>query len=114
MPEEVHQHREQLEGRPILVKKAEGMPLEAIVRGYITGEHSVNRVKYTPRRLSLTFSRFCVGRVQKVSSVHGIPLPEGLLESEKFPNPLFAPSTKAEQGAHDENIFPERGAYLSL
>jgi len=44
--------------------------------------------------------------------VHGIPLPEGLLESEKFPNPLFAPSTKAEQGAHDENIFPERAAAL--
>jgi phosphoribosylaminoimidazole-succinocarboxamide synthase len=46
--------------------------------------------------------------------VHGIPLPEGLLESEKFPNPLFTPSTKAEQGAHDENISPERGAYINL
>ena len=39
MPEEVHQHTEQLEGRSILVKKANVIPLEAIVRGYITGEH---------------------------------------------------------------------------
>jgi phosphoribosylaminoimidazole-succinocarboxamide synthase len=41
--------------------------------------------------------------------VHGIPLPEGLQESQKLPSPLFTPSTKAEQGAHDENISPEQG-----
>jgi phosphoribosylaminoimidazole-succinocarboxamide synthase len=46
--------------------------------------------------------------------VHGIPQPEGLLESEKFPTPLFTPSTKAEQGAHDENISPERGVHILL
>ncbi|KAH9987748.1 phosphoribosylaminoimidazole-succinocarboxamide synthase [Russula compacta] len=92
MPEEVRQHREQLEGRTILVKKAEVIPLEAIVRGYITGS------AWTEYKKSRT--------------VHGIPLREGLLESEKLPAPLFTPSTKAEQGAHDENISPERAAAL--
>jgi SAICAR synthetase len=42
------------------------------------------------------------------------PQPDGLLESEKFPMPLFTPSTKAEQGAHDENISPERGVHILL
>jgi phosphoribosylaminoimidazole-succinocarboxamide synthase len=41
--------------------------------------------------------------------VHGTPLPDGLQESQKLPTPLFTPSTKAEQGAHDENISPEQG-----
>lgn len=92
MPEEVHQHKEQLEGRSILVKKAEVIPLEAIVRGYITGS--------------------AWAEYKKSRTVHGIPLPDGLLESEKFPAPLFTPSTKAEQGAHDENISPEQAAAL--
>ncbi|KAI0247104.1 phosphoribosylaminoimidazole-succinocarboxamide synthase [Lactifluus subvellereus] len=92
MPEEVHQHMEQLEGRSILVRKAEVVPLEAIVRGYITGS--------------------AWAEYKKSRTVHGIPLPDGLLESEKFPAPLFTPSTKAEQGAHDENISPERAAAL--
>lgn len=92
MPEEVHQHKEQLEGRSILVKKAEVIPLEAIVRGYITGS--------------------AWAEYKKSRTVHGIPLPDGLLESEKLPAPLFTPSTKAEQGAHDENISPERAATL--
>jgi len=92
MPEEVHQHSEQLEGRSILVRKAEVVPLEAIVRGYITGS---------------AWAEYKTSRM-----VHGIPQPDGLLESEKFPAPLFTPSTKAEQGAHDENISPERAAAL--
>jgi phosphoribosylaminoimidazole-succinocarboxamide synthase len=92
MPEEVHQHKEQLEGRSILVKKAEVIPLEAIVRGYITGS--------------------AWAEYKKSRTVHGIPQPEGLLESQKLPAPLFTPSTKAEQGAHDENISPERAAAL--
>ncbi|KAI0260087.1 phosphoribosylaminoimidazole-succinocarboxamide synthase [Gloeopeniophorella convolvens] len=92
MPEEVHQYAEQLGGRSILVRKAEVIPLEAIVRGYITGS------AWSEYRRSRT--------------VHGIPLPEGLRESEKFPKPLFTPSTKAEQGAHDENISPEQAAAL--
>jgi phosphoribosylaminoimidazole-succinocarboxamide synthase len=41
--------------------------------------------------------------------MHGVPMPEGLLEAEKFSTPVFTPATKAEQGAHDENISPERG-----
>ncbi|KAI9458707.1 phosphoribosylaminoimidazole-succinocarboxamide synthase [Russula earlei] len=87
--QEVHQHREQLRGRSILVKKAEVIPLEAIVRGYITGS--------------------AWAEYKNSRTVHGIPLPDGLQESEKLPAPLFTPSTKAEQGAHDENISPERG-----
>jgi SAICAR synthetase len=65
MPEELHKHREQLEGRSILVKKAKVIPLEAIVRGYITGEVSffLNRVRIYS---VLSFSRFCMGRIQKV------------------------------------------------
>lgn len=90
MPEELHKHKEQLEGRSILVKKAEVIPLEAIVRGYITGS--------------------AWAEYKKTRTVHGIPLPEGLQESQKLPTPLFTPSTKAEQGAHDENISPERAA----
>ena len=45
--------------------------------------------------------------------MHGIRQPEGLLESQKLPAPLFTPSTKAEQGAHDENISPERGKTIA-
>ncbi|KAH9973552.1 putative ADE1-phosphoribosylamidoimidazole-succinocarboxamide synthase [Lactifluus volemus] len=92
MPEEVQQYKEQLEGRSILVRKAEVVPLEAIVRGYITGS--------------------AWAEYKRTRTVHGIPQPEGFLESEKFPTPLFTPSTKAEQGAHDENISPERAASL--
>jgi len=92
MPEELRKHREQLEGRSILVKKAEVIPLEAIVRGYITGS--------------------AWAEYKKTRTVHGISLPEGLQESQKLPTPLFTPSTKAEQGAHDENISPEQAAAL--
>ncbi|KAF8268717.1 phosphoribosylaminoimidazole-succinocarboxamide synthase [Lactarius quietus] len=92
MPKEVHQHKEQLEGRSILVKKADVIPLEAIVRGYLTGS--------------------AWAEYKKSRTVHGIPLPDGLLESQKLSVPLFTPSTKAEQGAHDENISPEQAAAL--
>ncbi|KAI0077736.1 phosphoribosylaminoimidazole-succinocarboxamide synthase [Panus rudis PR-1116 ss-1] len=92
MPEEVKQYREQLEGRTMLVKKATVIPLEAIVRGYITGS---------------AWSEY-----KKSGTVHGIPLPEGLVESQKLPEPLFTPSTKAEQGSHDENISPAQAAQL--
>jgi hypothetical protein len=46
--------------------------------------------------------------------MHGIEMPEGLVESQKLPEPLFTPSTKAEQGAHDENIHPDVGTSLLL
>ncbi|KAG2011261.1 phosphoribosylaminoimidazole-succinocarboxamide synthase [Coprinopsis cinerea AmutBmut pab1-1] len=92
MPAEIHKYRDQLEGRAMLVRKAEVVPLEAIVRGYITGS---------------AWSEY-----KKTGTVHKIPLPEGLVESQKFPEPLFTPSTKAEQGAHDENISPQQAAEL--
>ncbi|KIP07462.1 hypothetical protein PHLGIDRAFT_30022 [Phlebiopsis gigantea 11061_1 CR5-6] len=92
MPEEVRQYKDQLEGRSMLVKKAKVIPLEAIVRGYLTGS---GWAEY-----------------KKSGTVHGIPLPEGLVESQKLPQPLFTPSTKAEQGEHDENISPARAAEL--
>ncbi|KAH8986141.1 phosphoribosylaminoimidazole-succinocarboxamide synthase [Lactarius akahatsu] len=110
MPKEVHQHKEQLEGRSILVKKAEVIPLEAIVRGYITGKRIVLGPGFTREFPIISGSAWA--EYKKSRTVHGIPLPDGLLESEKFPVPLFTPSTKAEQGAHDENISPEQAAAL--
>ncbi|CAL1715260.1 unnamed protein product [Somion occarium] len=91
-PEEVRQYKEQLEDRAMLVKKATVVPLEAIVRGYLTGSG---------------WSEY-----KKSGTVHGIPLPSGLVESQKLPEPLFTPSTKAEQGQHDENISPQQAASL--
>lgn len=73
-----------LEGRSMLVKKAELIPIECIVRGYITGS-GWNDYKMT-------------------SSICGIKLPENLKESEKLVEPIFTPSSKAEVGIHDENI----------
>ncbi|EGO31062.1 hypothetical protein SERLADRAFT_353724 [Serpula lacrymans var. lacrymans S7.9] len=92
MPEEVRQYKDQLEGRVMLVKKAKIIPMEAIVRGYLTGS--------------------AWAEYKKHGTVHGIPQPAGLVESQKFPEPLLTPSTKAEQGAHDENLSPEQGAKL--
>ncbi len=83
-PQECQEYAEDLEGRSMLVKKAEVIPIECIVRGYITGS-GWNDYK-------------------KTGKISGIALSEGLKESEKFPEPLFTPSTKAEVGTHDENI----------
>ncbi|KAL7280600.1 hypothetical protein ACG7TL_005537 [Trametes sanguinea] len=92
MPEEVRKYKEILEGRAMLVKRAKVVPLEAIVRGYLAGS---GWAEY-----------------KKSGTVHGIPLPPGMVESQKLPEPLFTPSTKAEQGQHDENISPERAASI--
>lgn len=81
-------YRRQLEGRSMLVKRTKVVPVECIVRGYLSGSF---------------WSAY-----QKNTTVCGFKLPEGMRESEKFPEPLFTPSTKAEQGAHDENISIER------
>ena len=81
------QYRDQLEGRSMLVRKTKVMPTECIVRGYISG----------------SFWK----AYQKNTMVCGFQLPEGMVESEKFPQPLFTPSTKAEHGLHDENISME-------
>ncbi|MEN8142564.1 MAG: phosphoribosylaminoimidazolesuccinocarboxamide synthase, partial [Thermodesulfobacteriota bacterium] len=87
-PAVCHPYREQLEGRSMLVKKAEPLPVECIVRGYISG----------------SFWK----AYQKDTTVCGFKLPAGMQESEKFPQVLFTPSTKAEQGLHDENISIEK------
>ncbi len=83
-PTECKEYAEELRGRAMLVKKAEVIPIECIVRGYISGS-GWNDYK-------------------KTGEISGIKLPAGLMESEKFPEPIFTPSTKAEIGLHDENI----------
>ncbi|KAJ2345968.1 Bifunctional purine biosynthetic protein ade1 [Coemansia erecta] len=92
MPETVQKYRAQLQGRSLLVKKVDVLPIEAIVRGYITGS---GWKEY-----------------QAKGTVCDMPLPEGLRESQKLAQPLFTPSTKAEYGDHDENIHPSRCAEL--
>jgi phosphoribosylaminoimidazole-succinocarboxamide synthase len=82
----------QVAGRGIVVKKLKPLPIEAVMRGYLVGggwkEYKQN------------------------GTVCGIPLPAGLQEASKLPQPIFTPSTKAEVGAHDENITFERAAEL--
>lgn len=85
-------YREQLEGRALLVKKMKLIPLEVIVRGYITGS--------------------AWKEYKKSQTVHGLPVAAGLEESQEFPQAIFTPSTKAEQGEHDENISPEQAAEI--
>jgi len=83
-PDICHQYRDQLEDRSMLVRRTKVMPIECIVRGYLSGSF---------------WSAY-----QKNTTVCGFELPTGMRESNKFPDPLFTPSTKAEQGFHDENI----------
>lgn len=83
-PEQCLPHREILENRSMLVVKTEVLPVECIVRGYLSGS---GWEEY-----------------RKTGAVCGIPLPGGLEESDKLEEPIFTPSTKAEQGLHDENI----------
>ena len=79
--------RPEFDGNSMLCKKLTMLPIECIVRGYITGSGWES--------------------YKKNGTVCGIPLPEGLLECGKLPEPIFTPSTKAEIGDHDENIdFP--------
>jgi len=84
--------RDQVAGRAIVVKKLKALPVEAIVRGYLAGsgwkEYQVSQ------------------------SVCGIPLPAGLVQAGRLPEPIFTPSTKAALGAHDENITFEQMATL--
>lgn len=84
MPEELHAHREILEGHAVLIEKLEPLEVECIVRGYITGSGWKD--------------------YKKTGEICGIPIPEGMQESEMFPEPLYTPSTKAEIGDHDENV----------
>jgi len=81
-----------LEGRSMLVKKAQPLPIECIVRGYISGS---GWKEYS-----------------ETGKICGIQLPQGLKESQKLPEPIFTPSTKAELGEHDINIDFEETARL--
>ncbi len=83
-PAVAQQYRDQLEGRSMLVKKARPLPVECIVRGYISGS---GWKEYKEK-----------------GSICGITLPKGLKESDRLPEVIFTPSTKADLGAHDENI----------
>lgn len=82
-PEKLHKYADILEGRSMLVKKAKPLPVECVVRGYLSGS---GWKEYREKR-----------------TVCGIKLSEGLLESSKLNEPIFTPSTKAEEG-HDINI----------
>jgi len=86
-PETLRNHAEILNGRSMLVKKAEIIPIECIVRGYLSGS--------------------AWNSYQKDGTVCDIKLPAGMRESDKFDEPLFTPSTKAESG-HDINISYEK------
>jgi phosphoribosylaminoimidazole-succinocarboxamide synthase len=83
-PEICRKYAAELEHRSMLVKKTEPLPVECIVRGYLSGS---GWKEYTT-----------------TGGVCGITLPKGLRESEQLPEPIFTPSTKAEEGMHDENI----------
>ncbi len=80
--------KEQFDGNSMMCRKLEMLPIECIVRGYITGSGWAS--------------------YQENGTVCGIKLPEGLKESEKLPEPIYTPSTKAEIGLHDENISFEK------
>jgi phosphoribosylaminoimidazole-succinocarboxamide synthase len=83
-PESCQPYADDLQGRSMLVRKARPLPVECVVRGYITGSG---------------WSAY-----RKSGSVCGIRLPDGLVESDQLPEPIFTPSTKEEMGTHDINI----------
>ena len=77
-------HRDVLAGRTMLVREVDIVPFECVVRGHLAGS---GWVEY-----------------QRGGSVCGVPLPDGLRESDRLPEPIFTPATKAEHGEHDENV----------
>jgi len=83
-PASLQPYADQLAGRSMLVKRAKMFPVECVVRGYLTGSG------WKEYKASKT--------------VCGIPLPAGLLDGSRLPEPLYTPSTKGEAGTHDENI----------
>ncbi|HEX9156375.1 MAG TPA: phosphoribosylaminoimidazolesuccinocarboxamide synthase, partial [Syntrophales bacterium] len=91
-PAECRPHRDVLKGRSMLVKKAKPLPVECIVRGYISGSAWKDYTDGKP--------------------VSGIRLPAGLQESSKLPEPVFTPSTKAPEGEHDMPISQEEMARI--
>ena len=89
-PKRFRAHSEKLAGRSMLVRKTEPLPVECVVRGYLSGSGW--------------------GEYLETGSVCGIELPGGLLESQKLAEPIFTPATKAERGSHDENVSFEKAA----
>ena len=87
-PEECRPYEEMLKDRSMLVVKTDVLPIECVVRGYLSGS---GWEEY-----------------KKTGEVCGIPLPKGLVESSKLEEPIFTPATKAEMGLHDENITFEK------
>lgn len=92
LPERFQPYAEYLAGRFMIVKKAEMLPVECIVRGYLAGSG--------------------LKEYRKSGTVCGIELPSGLVEASKLPAPIYTPSTKAEIGDHDENVSYERTAEI--
>ena len=86
-PQDLRKFTDQLQGRSVLAKKAKPLPIECIVRGFLSGSGWKD--------------------YQKTGQVCGIDLPAGLQESSRLPSSLFTPSTKADIGEHDENISVE-------
>jgi len=84
-PSECRKHAVVLEGRSMLVKKSKPLPVECIVRGYLAGSG--------------------LKEYRATGAVSGIKLPPGLNEASRLPEPIFTPSTKAEIGEHDINIY---------
>lgn len=91
-PAELAPWKDELEGRAVIVRKAKPLPIECIVRGYLSG------------------SGWKV--YQKTGEIYGHKLPAGLRESDKLETAIFTPSTKAEFGFHDENISVARAAEI--
>ena len=92
LPESLRPHHELLQGRSMLVRKTQPLPIECVARGYLSGS---GWKEY-----------------KRDGTVCGIELPEGLLESDKLPEPIFTPATKAEIGDHDENVDFDRAAEI--
>ncbi len=87
-PAAARTHADTLRGRAMLCRKASPLPVECVVRGYLSG------------------SGWAEYKVH--GEVCGVPLPKGLAESDRLPEPIFTPATKEEKGRHDENISFER------
>lgn len=94
-PDACRPYADELQGRSMLVKKTQPLPIECIVRGYLSGS---GWKEYT-----------------ETGGICGIQLPQGLKESQKLPEPIFTPSTKAELGEHDLNIdFRQTAGLIGL
>ena len=91
-PGSCHPYRKVLQGRSMLVEKAEAIPVECVVRGYLAGSG---------------WSEY-----ERTGAICGVKLPKGLVESSRLDEPIFTPATKAEIGLHDENITLEAAAQI--